>query len=426
MFALVDCNNFYASCERVFNPTLRARPVVVLSNNDGCIIARSQEAKDLGLKMGQPYFEARPLITKHGVAVFSSNYALYGDMSRRVMETLERFSPGVEAYSIDEAFLDLTHVPAGRLIEHGRELRETVARWTGIPVGVGIAPTKTLAKIANHRAKRDPEAAGVAALPDRAAWQPVLETFPIEDVWGIGRRWAAMLSKHEITTAAGFAAMPDLWIKRRTSVIGLRTAWELRGEPCLELEMAPPARKCLMVSRSFGKKLEALEPIAEALTAHVARAGEKLRAEGLVARHLMVLLQTSRHADPGRRYSATAQASLMYATSTTPALLREAIPALERIYRPGFLYAKCGVMLTELTPASSAQPSLFEGGDTPDDKAVMEVVDGLNRRMGKGTIAFGGSGLAGRPWHLSARMRSPRFTTRIEEVPVANCHIANT
>lgn len=354
MFALVDCNNFYASCERVFNPGLRKRPVVVLSNNDGCVIARSQEAKAIGIRMGHPYFQARELIEKHGVAVYSSNYTLYGDMSRRVMETLERFSPEVEVYSIDEAFLDVRHVASDRLIEYGRELRATLHRWVGIPVGVGIAPTKTLAKVANHLAKKDPTRGGVVALATEKAWRGAIATFPIEDVWGIGRRWASMLAGQGGRTAADFAALPDAWIRRKMNVVGLRTAMELRGDPCLPLELAPPPKKGLMVSRSFGSKIEDLELIREALMAHVARAGEKLRRERLVANHLMVLLQTSRFAKDGKRYSNSLHTSLPYATYCTPTLIKAAIPLLDSMYRSGFAYAKCGVMLTELTADSEA------------------------------------------------------------------------
>ena len=243
MFALVDCNNFYASCERVFNPAIRTRPVVVLSNNDGCIIARSNEAKALGFKMGDPYFKVRPQIARHGVAVFSSNYTLYGDMSQRVMQTLEQLAPTVEVYSIDEAFLDLTGFTDDAMTTLAAHIRRTVRQWTGIPVSVGIGPTKTLAKAANRLAKKHPAAQGVWSLLTPSAQHDALVQLPVGDVWGIGRQWAKLLESQGVTTALAFSEQSDAWLKKHFNVVGQRTAWELRGIPCIPLELAPAARK---------------------------------------------------------------------------------------------------------------------------------------------------------------------------------------
>jgi DNA polymerase V len=316
-FALVDCNNFYASCERVFNPAIAHRPVIVLSNNDGCVIARSNEAKALGFKMGDPCFKVRPVIEKHGVAVFSSNYTLYGDMSQRVMQTLEQFSPEVEVYSIDEAFLNLAGFPLDELADRAATIRRTVRQWTGIPVSVGIGPTKTLAKAANHLAKKIPHAGGVWIITTPEERQESLSRLPVGDVWGIGRQWARFLEAHGIGTAVDFAAQPDSWIRKHLNVIALRTATELRGTPCLPLELAPPPRKALVVSRMFGRKLTDFEPVKEALVAYVTRAGEKLRRDKMVARHMQVFLHNSPFATAEAYFSNATSFQLPHPTSDT-------------------------------------------------------------------------------------------------------------
>ena len=281
MFALVDCNNFYASCERVFNPALRTRPVVVLSNNDGCIIARSAEAKALGLKMGDVYYKVREMLERNNVAVYSSNYTLYGDLSQRVMQTLEQFSPEVEIYSIDEAFLNLDGF--ADLPELAARIRTTVRQWTGIPVSVGIAPTKTLAKLANNTAKKKAGYNGVCILENAAVWEPVLAAFEVGDVWGIGRQYARLLHGIGVDTALKFAQLPDTWLRKHMSVVGLRTAQELRGQPCIPLELEADLKKGITVSRSFGKRITEYADLAEALCSYVSRAGEKLRRQRLQA-----------------------------------------------------------------------------------------------------------------------------------------------
>lgn len=410
MFALVDCNNFYASCERVFNAKIAHRPVVVLSNNDGCIIARSNEAKALGFKMGDPLFKVRELIERHNVAVFSSNYTLYGDMSRRVMETLEGFAPQVEIYSIDEAFLNLSGIAADRLAPMAAEIRSTVRQWTGIPVSVGIGPTKTLAKAANWLAKRSEGANGVWSIQTDQERQEALERLPVGDVWGIGRQWAKMLEKHGIATAAEFSRLQDAWIKKRMNVIGLRTAWELRGEPCIPLELAPPPKKGICVSRMFGKRLAEYEPVQEALIAYVSRAGEKLRSDRLIAGQMTVFLHNSPFDTKEPYYSNAASIALPYATSDTAELIRHACTGLKRIYRDGYHYAKCGVLLTELTSDSIRQGDLFDRPDTDRSRRLMDTLDAINRRMGRDTVFYAGSGIK-REWKAYANMKTQHFTT---------------
>ena len=415
MLALVDCNNFYASCERVFNARLRNRPVVVLSNNDGCVIARSNEAKALGFKMGDPYFQVKEKIEQHGVAVFSSNYTLYGDMSARVMEVLGLFTPKVEEYSIDEAFLDFSDVPPGQLISHAAELRRTVGKWTGIPVSVGIAATKTLAKVANHIAKKREGTGGVFIIATDAERIAAIETFAIGDVWGIGRRWAASLARHGIETAHQFASLSDDWIRRQMNVVGLRTAWELRGEPCIPLELAPPPKQSITVSRSFGHRLATREQIQEPLIAYVSRAAEKLRQAGLVAGHLLVFLQNSPHARDEPYYGPSLGRRLLHQTSDTAELIGYACPLLAAIHRPGLAYVKCGVILAELSPREHAQAGLFDTIDTAKSSRLMEALDRINAEFGRGTLVYAGSGLA-RSWKAAAAMESPHYTTDWRQV----------
>ncbi len=415
MFALVDCNNFYASCERVFNPAIRNRPVIVLSNNDGCVIARSNEAKAIGFKMGDPFFKVRELVKRHGVAVFSSNYTLYGDMSSRVMETLGHFAPEIEIYSIDEAFLNLAGFPAETLDAHAAEIRRTVKQWTGIPVSVGIGPTKTLAKAANQLAKRLPAAGGIWIIDNEHKRQESLLRLPVGDVWGVGRQWARFLESQGISNALEFSRQPDGWVRRHLNVLALRTATELRGTPCIPLELAPPPKKGLVVSRMFGRKLTDFEPIKEALIAYATRAGEKLRRDRLAARHMTVFLHNSPFATAEAYYSNGASVRLPYPTSDTAELIRHAAVALERIYRPGYHYSKCGVMLAELVPEGSGQADLFDIRDEERRRRLMTALDTVNRRMGHDTVFYAGSGIR-RDWKAFANMKTGAFTTDWRQV----------
>ena len=392
VFALVDCNNFYASCERVFNPKLNSQPIVVLSNNDGCVVARSNEAKALGIGMGVPEFQIRPLLSAHRVQVFSSNYTLYGDMSQRVMETLEQFSPDVEVYSIDEAFLSLVGFEPRGLIEHGRLIRRTVPQWTGIPVSVGIAETKTLAKIANRIAKRTPDTGGVfdlLACPDREA---LLGRVAVEDVWGIGPNHARLLKQHGITTALQLRGVDDQWIRKRMGIVGLRLVMELRGVSCLDLEQCPPPKQSLTCSRAFGKLISTLKEMEEAVSVYTSRVAEKLRCERLAATVLTVCLTTNEFKE-GPQYSNALTLKLPIVTASTADLIRCALQGIRAIYRDGYLYKKAGVVLTGLVPVSQTQADLFDSQDRRKSTRLMTALDAVNDRWGAGTLHYASSGI---------------------------------
>ena len=359
VFALVDCNNFYASCERVFNPMLEGQPIVVLSNNDGCVVARSNEAKALGIGMGVPEFQIRSLLRARHVQVFSSNYTLYGDMSQRVMETLEQFCPDLEVYSIDEAFLSLVGFALRDLIEYGRQIRRTVKQWTGIPVSVGIAETKTLAKIANRIAKRTPDTGGVFDLLACSDRDALLGRVPVEEVWGIGRNYAHVLIQHGITTAVQLREVDDQWIRTHMGIVGLRLVMELRGVSCLDLEQCPAPKQSLTCSRAFGTLINTLAEMEEAVSVYTSRVAEKLRGERLAATVLTVFLTTNEFKD-GPQYSNTLTLKLPIATDSTADLIRCALQGIRAIYRDGYHYKKAGVMLTGLVPASQTQADLFD------------------------------------------------------------------
>jgi DNA polymerase V len=416
-FALADCNNFYASCERVFQPALEGRPVVVLSNNDGCIIARSDEAKMLGLKMGDPYHLNREKLTAHGVVVFSSNYALYGDMSRRVMDTLAAFTPEIELYSIDEAFLNLAGFERRGMTDYARLIRATVKRDTGIPVSIGIGPTKTLAKIANHLAKEQPESGGVyeiaAADVDRA-----LAGIEVGEVWGVGPRWAAWLAAQGITTALDLKQADPKAIRRKMTVVGERLVYELNGRPCLPLELVTPPRQGITVSRSFGQTLTALQPIKEALVQFVGRAAEKLRRQQLMAGQVMVFVTTNRFSASRPFYANSATVNLPYPTDFTPDLVEAAAQLLERLYQPGFHYQKCGVMLLDLSLATQVQADLFDARDRQREAWLMRALDSLNTDYGARTVRVGNVGGKRPAWAMRQAFRSPRYTTNWRELPV--------
>jgi DNA polymerase V len=434
-FGLIDCNNFYVSCERVFQPRLEGRPVVVLSNNDGNIIARSNEAKALNLTMGMPFFKAEPIIQQHGVEWFSSNYSLYGDMSRRVMDTIERHVPAIEHYSIDEAFVHITeHEPE----EDARQIRDTVRKWTGIPVSVGIGPTKVLAKVANEIAKKRPEYGGVVDL-SRGDVDLYLKDFDVADLWGIGSRytqflkstdegnpeqpdlWEAsgcerLIHKQRIETALELKNRPDEWIRKHLTIIGLRLVWELRGISCLPLEVFEKPKKGICCSRSFGKHVTAIEDLSEAVAMHAARAGEKLRRQRLAAQHLTVFISTSRfRANPPEMYSAATSFRLPFPTSFTPAFVEAARSLLERIFKPGFIYHKSGIFITDIVPDIESQQSLMVSVDIERQLRLMEAVDEINRKHGKHTIRPLAMGFE-QKWQMKRSRLSKRYTTRWDEL----------
>ncbi|MDO9427349.1 MAG: Y-family DNA polymerase [Methylobacterium sp.] len=411
--ALVDCNNFYASCERLFQPTLRGKPVVVLSNNDGCVIARSNEAKALGIKMGDAWHLRRDEFERWGVQVRSSNYTLYGDLSARVMRVLGDFTPDLEVYSIDEAFLGLTGFADPET--HARRLRETVALNTGIPVCVGIGPTKTLAKVANRTAKKDPASGGVCYLVDEFAQTAALARLDLGDVWGIGHRLQHHLVGMGITTPLHLREACPTMIRRRFNVVVQRTVMELQGTPCIDLEQGSPDAKTICTSRSFGRAVEGFDELAEALTTYTSYAAQKLRRQGLATASITVMLTTNRHKPEDAQYHAIRPVRLTIGTSDTARLIRAALWGLKGIYRPGFRYKKCGILLLDLHPAAAVQGSLFLQPDQPRRVQLMAAVDALNARYGKDRVRYAASGMD-RPWKLRAEHLSQRYTTRWGEL----------
>ena len=416
-FALIDCNNFYVSCERVFDRRLEGVPVLVLSNNDGCAIARSQEVKALGIKMGAPAFQLRELIDRHKIRVFSSNYTLYGDMSRRVNAAVSTFCPDTEIYSIDETFLSLAGFASRDLVMMCQDMRATVAQWTGIPTCVGIGPTKTLAKLGNAAAKKTPAMAGVCDLTDADARAAVLHAFPVEDVWGIGRATVAKLAALGIGTAAGLRDLDPKHARAFGTVTLERTIWELRGISCLALEEVAPQRKGMAVTRSFGRPVTSLDELREAVAAYATRAGEKLRLHGLVAGRLAAFFHTSPHRD-GPRHHGQRGTVLTPMTADTGELIGAALRCIEAAWRgdQGCQYVKGGVLLDDLCTPEEAPPSLF-APVAPRSARLMEAMDGLNARFGRNTVFPAAMGIE-RGWKLRAAHHSPRYTTRIEELPL--------
>ncbi|MGI8547191.1 MAG: Y-family DNA polymerase [Gemmatimonadaceae bacterium] len=414
--ALVDCNCSYVSAERCFEPSVATRPTVVLSNNDGCVIARSSEAKALGIQMGAPFFKIKDLVRRERVVVYSSNYALYGDMSHRVVTTLSQFSPDVEVYSIDEAFLDLTGFVGRDLTTYARDIKRTVQQWTGIPVGIGIAETKTLAKIANRLAKKSAKAGGVLNLVASPWRTEALARTEVGDVWGIGRRYAVVLNSSGIKTALDLSQVDDRWVRKKLGVVGLRTVMELRGISCIPLELAPPARQSCCCSRSFADTVTSVADLREAVASHVATAAEKIRRTGLAAGSLTVFVSTNRFAPTDPQYSNSVTLVADVASNNGLSLGRLARRAVDMIYRDGYAYKKAGVLLLDLQPTGAVIGSLFHKPD-PKGASVMSAVDAINARYGRSTICLAAEGLA-QPWQMRRTRLSKRFTTRLDELMV--------
>jgi DNA polymerase V len=382
------------------------------------VVARSNEAKALGIGMGVPEFQIRPMLRAHHVQVFSSNYTLYGDLSQRVMETLEQFCPDLEVYSIDEAFLSLVGFERRNLTDYGQQIRQTVKQWTGIPVSVGIAETKTLAKIANRVAKRTPDMGGVCdllACPDRDA---LLGRIAVEDVWGIGPNHAHMLTQHGITTAFQLRRVDDQWIRKRMGIVGLRLVMELRGVSCLDLEQCPAPKQSLTCSRAFGKLISTLGEMEEAVSVYTSRVAEKLRRERLAATVLTVCLTTNEFKE-GPQYSNALTLNLSVVTDTTSDLIKSALHGIRAIYRDGYLYKKAGVMLTGLVPVSQTQADLFDDRDRRKSKRLMSALDAINDRWGADTLHYASSGIS-KPWKTQFHRRSPAYTTDWDALPVVN------
>ncbi|MBQ9405317.1 MAG: Y-family DNA polymerase [Desulfovibrio sp.] len=418
LWGLVDCNSFYASCEQVFRPDLRGKAIVVLSNNDGCIIARSAEAKKLGIAMGEPYYKVQGLLKAKEVNVFSSNFPLYGDLSNRVMATMEEICPHIEQYSIDEAFIPLRGALAVNAEDIAVTLKETILRWTGIPVSVGVGPTRTLSKVANHLAKKGN---GICVLRQDAPYQDILSKVPAEDIWGIGRRQAAKLALAGIRNAWQLAQANDAWLRKRLTVMGWQTALELRGIPVLDQDTTPTPRKSVVCSRSFGERIRDRGLLAEAIAAFTARAAERMRRGELLTRGIAVHIRTS-YFEQQHQYEQTAQRVFRQGTNDTSFLQRTAAQILAEIFSPGFAYAKAGVLLFDLIPARSQQTSLLPSPETdPKRRELMTALDKINAKHGRDTVRFAAEGLQGQVWKMKQNKRSPRYTTEWEELPTAYC-----
>lgn len=415
MIALADCNNFYASCERVFDPKLRGRPVVVLSNNDGCAIARSNEAKALGIKMGQPFFEIRDLVARHGIIVRSSNYELYGDISSRVKDVFTDFTDRLEDYSIDEAFLEIDAERGRSFDAIGREMRRRVYQRTGIPVSIGIAETKTLSKVANYHAKRSAKAAGVLDLVKSPYKDLALERLPVDEVWGCGPRYSAMLKANGIETARALRDADETWVRTQMTVVGARTQRELRGVPCIPLELMPPAKKMITVSRTFGAATENSNELRAAVAFFLTRAAEKLRRQRLAAGSITVFIETDRFRKDEPQYSNAATLSVAPKSDSTIELRELAFAGLERVFRSGFNYRKAGVTLGGLELAELVARRLWSDELYERHQKLMASVDRLNERFGRDTVKCGLFPNDG-AWLTRFAMRSPRYTTRWNEL----------
>lgn len=417
VFALVDCNNFYASCEKLFRPDLKDTPLVVLSNNDGCVVARSREAKLLGIKMGVPVFQIKSEMQRHGILAFSSNYALYADLSSRVMRTLEEMAPRVEVYSIDEAFLDLTGIESAiSLVEFGQQVRERIGHWIGITVCVGIAPTKTLAKLANHAAKKYPATQGVVDLTNPDRQRRLLALVPVDDVWGVGRRLSKRLNALGITTALDLANASPRAIRDQFSVVLERTVRELNGESCIELEEIPPTKKQIVCSRSFSAKVTQFELLREAVCEYATRATEKLRKEQQQAKVMTVFIRTSPFKDNEPQYSNSASGELLIPSCDTRDFIELANHLLKRIWKDGFRYAKAGVMLSDFYDPGMFQPGLFDDVSTrANSQQLMSVLDTINQ-SGAGKVFFAGQGTK-KDWSMKREHLSPAYTTRWDQLP---------
>ncbi len=419
-YALVDCNNFYVSCERVFRPALKHRPVVVLSNNDGCCVARSNEAKALGIPMGAPLHQWKEIIRKHRVTVFSSNYVLYGDMSSRVMNLLGEHAPRVEVYSIDEAFLEITGVPQEALRAYACRLRVRILQSVGIPVSIGLGETKTLAKVANRLAKKLPGSNGVLSLVGHPDKEALLDKLDVGEVWGVGSQYKRKLVQRKILTARDLMHVEPDWARQNMTVCGMRTVYELRGTKCIPIETVPPPKKAIACSRSFGQPVTELNSLREALSSYVGRAAEKLRGERLAAGAIQIYIATNPFLDNAPQYANAKTSSLPEASSYTPVLWEAASSLLDQLYKPGFVYKKVGVVLFGLVPENLIQLDCFiTHRSTERERRLMMTLDNVNQRWGMGTLNYAASGLC-QAWKMKRAHLSPSYTTSWAELLVVN------
>ena len=410
--ALVDCNSFYVSCERLFNPKIQKKAVVVLSNNDGCVISRSKEAKKFGIKMGEPYFKVKDLVKKNKVEVYSSNYALYGDISRRVMKVLKTFSPIVEIYSIDEAFIDLSFMDEKGIEDYGREIRLKVLKWTGIPTSVGIAYTKTLSKVANHIAKK--EETGVVYLNEDI--DKKLKKFPIEDVWGVGKQLSKFYHKNNINNAYDLKNVSNTWVKKGTNVLGAKTAMELRGIPCIDLQIDQEKRKNCCVSRSFGRKVKDINELEESIITHCLNAAEKIRADDQIAKTITVFIRTSPFDKNKKYYSNSKTIDLAIPSSNSIELIKNAIKALTDIYKYGYSYQKAGIILSGLKDANQNDQNLLTPLLENKSKKLMKAIDYTNTKYGRYAISIAQAGLS-KGWKMRREHSSKIDTASFDSLP---------
>lgn len=415
IFALVDCNSFYCSCERVFRPDLINKPVVVLSNNDGCIVARTDEVKALNIPSWVPYFKVKDELKKHKVHVFSSNYTLYGDLSGRVMSTLSQFVPEMEVYSIDEAFLSMTGMQKMNLTGYAKEIRKTVLQNTGIPTCIGIGPTKVLAKVANKVAKKDKiKTEGVINLLDTDLRNQILKAFPVEDIWGVGKQSAKKLHEHKIKTAWQLKNADPSYIQRFLTVVGSRIVKELDGISCIDLQTDIEDRKQIISSRSFGKQVTSLSELQESIANHVTTASEKLRKQNLKCNNVTVFIQTNPYKNTPQ-YHNSASMDLLSGTSVTPKLITHAFMLLNMIYQEKYEYKKCGIIFNGLYKATHQQMDFFGRFDSKEEDTLMEVLDGINKFHGKGSVKYAACGID-QFWKMLSEMKSPCYTTRWSEL----------
>ena len=413
--ALIDCNSFYVSCERLFNPKIQNVPVVVLSNNDGCVISRSTEAKKLGIRMGEPYFKVKDLVKKNNVQIFSSNYALYGDLSRRVMKVLKGFTDKIEIYSIDEAFLDLSHIKDEQVEEYGKQIRERVLKWTGIPTSVGISNTKTLSKVANHIAKKNK--AGVIFLKENI--DNILKDFDIADVWGVGRQLSKLYIKNGIDNAYKLKNISNTWVKKSTNVLGAKTVMELRGIPCIDLETEETSRKSCCVSRSFGKKVVSLDKLKESITTHCLNAAEKIRTDKQTTRAVTIFIRTSPFDKNRKYYSNSITIELPVATNNSIELVKTAISGLGKIYKYGYFYQKAGIILSKLRDASEKELNLLAPILEKKSQPLMRAIDFTNANYGRNAISIAQAGISN-DWKMRREHSSRIDTASFDFLPKIN------
>ena len=417
--ALIDCNSFYVSCERLFNPKIRNKPVVVLSSNDGCIISRSTEAKALGIKMGEPYFKAKDIIVKNNVHVFSSNYSLYGDLSRRVMRTLKRFNSEIEIYSIDEAFLDLSNFPDNEIEHVGKEIRSIVLQWTGIPTSIGIAKTKTLSKVANHIAKKTES--GIVSLIGIKDIDPILEKVEVNDIWGVGKQLTKFFIKNGINNAKQLKNISNTWIKKNSNVLSSRTAMELRGIPCIDLETTSSKRKSCVVSRSFAKKVEKLQELQESITGYCLNAAEKIRSESLIAKSITVFIRTSPFQNQFAYYSNSKTIDLPMATDNSIEIVKTALTGLKDIFKNGYRYQKAGIMLSGLSDLQGSK-NLFSSLKDDKIKNLMKTIDNTNYKFGRSTLSLASAGINKR-WNIKRQHYSKIDTSDFHCLPTIKANL---